>query len=59
MISARVVLLTQFLTEDLRLTEEEIRALRDTLSARIERRSAAHAEPKRTLYLPDDPLDEL
>jgi hypothetical protein len=59
--TARIAMLTRFLTEDLCLSPAELRALGSALTERVDRKSPASApgEPKRTLYLPCDTLDDL
>ncbi len=59
MTSARVAFLHRFLSETLDLSSDELIELRQRLDEQLQRMVRTNRPLKRTLYLPDDRLDDL
>ncbi len=59
MTSERVNFVLRFLVENLSFSPDELRALHDVLGRDLRQRAAPLRPMKRTLYLPNDRLDDL
>ncbi len=59
MTSARIAFICRFLSATLTRASDEIIELRQRLDEQLQRMGRATRPLKRTLYLPDDPLDDL